>query len=135
MGVALVHTILLVEDHQAVRAALYAWLLVTFPGYRVIMTSNGEEAVTMSEALSPDVVIMDLSLPGISGIEASRLIKNHSPESHIIILTIHEEEAYRIDAASAGASAFVAKRLMQSQLLPTIQKFLPPVDSAELGQI
>ena len=125
--------ILIVEDHDTVRTSLYAWLSVSFPDHRVIAIGSGEEAVAVSETLSPDVVVMDISLPGISGIEAARLIKNHSHESHIIILTIHEEEAYRADAASAGASAFVAKRLMQRQLLPTIQKYLPPADKGEPG--
>ena len=125
--------ILIVEDHEPVRTSLYAWLSVSFPDHEVVATGSGEEAAAMSESISPDVVVMDISLPGISGIEAARLIKNRSHESHIIILTIHEEEAYRADAASAGASAFVPKRLMQRQLLPTIQKFLPLADKGEPG--
>lgn len=125
-------TILLVEDHRAVRETLRVWLSATFPGHLVITTSSGEEAVHVAATTAVDLVIMDISLPGINGIEATRLIKGHAQESHIIMLTAHEEEAYRIDAASAGASAFVAKRLMHKQLLPAIRKFVPPADGTEL---
>jgi DNA-binding NarL/FixJ family response regulator len=117
--------ILIVEDHPAVRESLHAWLAALFPQDIVIAAASGEEAVSIAATISPNVVIMDITLPGMSGIEATRLVKADVPAAHIIMLTIHEEDVYQMDAADAGASAFISKRLMQTLLLPAIRKFLP----------
>ena len=124
------NTILIVEDHNAVRESLLAWLGSSFPQHEVIATANGEEAVKVAAVTVPDVVVMDISLPGISGIEAAQQIKRHTEEVQVVMLTIHEEQAYQADAEAAGASAFVPKRLMQSMLLPTLKGLLPPVERA-----
>jgi DNA-binding NarL/FixJ family response regulator len=117
--------ILIVEDHDAVRESLHTWLSISFPRYMIVTAASGEEAVEIVRDVSPDVVVMDISLPGISGIETTRRIKHNAPKAQVIMLTIHEERAYQLDAASAGASAFVPKRQMQALLLPLLETFLP----------
>ena len=120
-------TILIVEDHDAVRRSLRDWLEVEFPRCRVIEVASGEQAITLirSEAIeSPRLVVMDISLPGMSGIEATRQIKASLPSAQIVMLTIHEGDTYRADATAAGASAYVPKRTMQTELIPTLAALL-----------
>lgn len=117
-------TIFVVEDHDAVRGSLQDWLEMEFPGYRVIGVASGEEAVGLLGAESPCLVVMDISLPGMSGIEATRQIKSTLPSTQVVMLTIHESESYRTDATLAGASAYVSKRAMQSKLRSTLATLL-----------
>ncbi len=117
-------TILIVEDHDAVRRSLRDWLEVEFPQCRVIEAASGEEAVALIQIESPRLVVMDITLPGMSGIEATRQIKAILPSAQIVILTIHEDDTHRADATAAGASAYVSKRAMQTELLPTLAALL-----------
>jgi DNA-binding NarL/FixJ family response regulator len=117
-------TILIVEDHDAVRRSLRDWLEAVFPQYGFIEAASGEEAVAIAQAKSPQAVIMDIALPRMNGIEATRRIKATVPTAQVVILTIHEDNAYRADAAAAGASAYVPKRVMQTKLLPTLSALL-----------
>ena len=106
-------TILIVEDHDAVRKSLRDWLGVEFPQCRAIEAASGEEAIALIRTESPRLVVMDISLPGMSGIEATRQIKAALPSAQVVMLTIHENDTYRADATAAGASAYVPKRVMQ----------------------
>ncbi|MBC8248786.1 MAG: response regulator transcription factor [Anaerolineales bacterium] len=117
-------TILIVEDHDAVRKSLRDWLEVEFPQCRVIEAASGEEAIALIRIESPRLVVMDISLPGMSGIEATRQIKAALPSAQIVMLTIHEGDAYRANATAAGASAYVPKRVMQTELVPTLAALL-----------
>lgn len=117
-------TILIVEDHDAVRKSLRDWLEGEFPQCRVIEAASGEEAIALIRVESPRLVVMDISLPGMSGIEATRQIKAALPSTQIVMLTIHEGDTYRADATTAGASAYVPKRVMQTELLPTLAALL-----------
>ena len=117
-------TILIVEDHDAVRRSLRDWLKVEFPQCRVIEAASGEEAIVLIQVESPRLVVMDISLPGMSGIEATRQIKAALPSAQIVMLTIHENDTYRADATTAGASAYVPKRVMQTELIPTLAALL-----------
>jgi len=116
--------ILIVEDHDAVRQSLREWLEAVFPQCRVMEAASGEEAVEVAQATSPRVVVMDIVLPQMDGIEATRRIKASVPAAEVVMLTIHEAEAYRADAAAAGASAYVPKSAMQTELIPTLAALL-----------
>jgi DNA-binding NarL/FixJ family response regulator len=116
--------ILIVEDHDAVRRALRDWLEVEFPQYRVIEVASGEEAIALTRSESPRLVVMDITLPGMSGIEATRQIKAILPSAHVVMLTIHDDDTHRAYAAAAGASAYVPKRTMQTELIPTLAALL-----------
>jgi DNA-binding NarL/FixJ family response regulator len=117
-------TILIVEDHDAVRRSLRDWLEVEFRQCRVIEAASGEEAIALIRIESPRLVVMDITLPGMSGIEATRQIKATLPSAQIVMLTVYEGDTYRADAASVGASAYVPKRVMQSRLVPTLAALL-----------
>ena len=116
--------ILIVEDSDSVRRSLREWLEGAFPAYEVIETDTGEKALTITQARAPRIVIMDISLPGISGIEAMKQIKATTSTTQVVVLTVHEEKTFRDDAIAAGASAFVTKRMMQKELLPTLMAIL-----------
>jgi DNA-binding NarL/FixJ family response regulator len=123
-------TILIVEDHDAVRGSLREWLETIFPQCRVIEAASGEEAVALAQANFPSLVVMDIGLPQMNGIEATRRIKVSVPSAQIVILTTHEDDLHRADAKVAGASAFVPKRRVQTKLIPTLVALLPGPDGS-----
>lgn len=117
-------TILIVEDHDSVRNSLIDWLCAVFPKINVIGTKTGEEALNIVKKIIPKIVIMDINLPGINGIEATKLIKKLQPHTKITILSVYEDEAYKNDAYIAGASIYIPKRLMHTDLIPAIKSLL-----------
>jgi len=122
--------ILIVEDHDAVRRSLRGWLEAVFPRCSVIEAVDGEQAVALAQASPPRLVLMDIGLPGMNGIEATRRIKTVVPTAQVVILTIHEDQAYRADGVAAGASAYVPKTRVQTTLLPTLMALLPEPDDS-----
>lgn len=123
--------ILIVDDNDSVRKSLRHWLEGAFPKYQFIEATTGEQAIDIAQARTPCAVIMDIRLPGMNGIEATRRIKATMPTTQVVILTIHEEKAFRNDAASAGASAYVPKRIMRKKLLSTLATVLAAQEKAE----
>jgi DNA-binding NarL/FixJ family response regulator len=85
---------------------------------------DGEEAVRSTRDLNPDIVLMDITMPRINGLDASRKIKTFRPQTKIIILTVHSESEYKPVALQSGADAFIAKKRLGSDLLPTIRRVL-----------
>jgi DNA-binding NarL/FixJ family response regulator len=94
----------------------------------VIEASSAEEALALVPVEAPRLVVMDISLPGMSGIEATRQIKAVLPSTKVVMLTIYEGDSYRADATMAGASAYVPKRAMQTELMPTLAALLANSD-------
>ncbi len=120
-------SILIVDDHEKVRRALRKLLEVKFSQYQVIEASSGEEAVTLTLAEEPQLIIMDITLPGMSGIEATRRIRATSSSPPVVMFTVHEDDIYREEAQDAGAIAYVAKHALKSELLPQLSALLTPV--------
>jgi two-component system response regulator NreC len=87
----------------------------------VAETDNARDALTAVKALNPDVVLMDIGLPDISGIEAARLIKESSPDVEVVALTIHEDKEYFFKMLDAGASGYVPKRAAPEELITAIR--------------
>jgi len=116
--------ILIVDDHDVLRKLLETNLHEWFAEVRVLVAADGESAVDFALRERPDAVIMDIALPGMNGIEATRLIKKHLPETPVVILSVHELVAYRDDATAAGADAYVPKRLMQTELCLVLDRLL-----------
>lgn len=117
-------TILIVDDHQALRSSLRDWMETMFPLCRVMEAASGEESIDIANEMTPHVVLMDIGLPGMNGIEAARCIKAAVPGARIVMLTIHEGSSYRADAVEAGACAFVPKRRVQKELIPVLTNLL-----------
>ena len=118
------YCILIVDDHDQVRCLLKEWLETVFPDFGVEEAKSGEEAVVVAQAKLPKLVIMDIGLPQMDGIRTAQLIKESVPTAKVVILTMHEEEQYRKNAFESGVSAYVPKRLMQTDLLPTLSRLL-----------
>ena len=114
--------IILAEDHQVVRAGLKL-LLSGQPDMRVVAeVGTGEEAIQKTRELKPDLVIMDLSMPGMNGLTATVAIKAELPDVKILILTSHEDRSYFREMCQANVSAYVLKRSAGEELLAAIRK-------------
>lgn len=113
--------LLLVDDHEVVRRGL-RMLLENEDDLDIVgEASTGEDAMEMVETLKPDVVIMDITLPDISGIEATRRIKEKNPAVAVVALTIHEDQQYFFEMLQAGASGYVPKRAAPNDLITAIR--------------
>lgn len=113
--------VVLVDDHAIVRTGL-RMLFQTEPDIAIVGEADGgEAAIAAVTALKPDVVVMDIAMPGMSGIEATRRIKAVSPETAVLALTMHEEEPYFFQMLEAGASGYVPKRAAADDLVSAVR--------------
>lgn len=112
--------LLLVEDHEVVRTGL-RMLLGGQPDLQIVgEAGDAAGALKLTQKLAPDIVIMDISLPDVSGIEATRRLKLAFPAVAVIALTIHEDEQYFFNMLQAGASGYVPKRAAPEDLITAI---------------
>lgn len=113
--------IVLVDDHEIVRAGLR--LLIQAQGDMEIVgeAENGQQAIELCRKASPDVVVMDITMPGPSGLEVTRQIKQQYPDINVLALTIHEGEQYFFEMLNAGASGYVPKRAAPTDLVAAIR--------------
>ena len=123
-------TILIVEDHDELRETLLEWLKSVFTDCTFLVAGSGEKAVELAEAHHPAIVLMDIQLPGINGIEAIRRIKEISPQTQALILSVMDASTYREDAMAAGAGAYINKNHMHAELIPALTKLLPSQTAA-----
>jgi NarL family two-component system response regulator LiaR len=115
-------SILITDDHALVRQGIRAFLELQ-PDIIVIgEADSGEAAVRMAAELVPDVVLMDLVMPGIGGVEATRQVKQVSPHSQIIVLTSYHEDEYIFPALRAGALSYVLKDVGPDELADTVRR-------------
>lgn len=115
-------SILLVDDHPLFRKGVRA-LLEAKPGYRVIgEVANGCEAVAFTRTSQPAVVFMDIDMPEMNGLEATRIIKKEFPQTSIVILTVSDYDSVLFDAIKAGASGYLLKNLEPDDLYGTLEK-------------
>jgi len=113
--------VLIADDHDIVRAGI-RMLLDAQPDMAVIgEASNGKEAIEMSDSMVPDVILMDISMPGTTGIEATRAIKKTNSQIEIVGLTMHAEDRYFFQLLQAGASGYVVKGAAPQQLLDAVR--------------
>ena len=113
--------ILLADDHGVMRAGLRA-LLEAAPGIDIVEEAgNGEEAIHLAGELNPDILLLDIGMPGIGGIEATRRLKQSFPQMKVLILTAYEDESLLREAVTAGASGYIIKRAAQEELIAAIQ--------------
>jgi DNA-binding NarL/FixJ family response regulator len=114
-------TVLLVDDHPLVRAGLTNLIGTTDDLQIVGEAAGGEQAVVMADDLEPEVVLMDLSMPGMDGVEATRLILSAHPEIRVVVLTSFADEARVSDALAAGAIGYLLKDCDAREVLAAIR--------------
>jgi DNA-binding NarL/FixJ family response regulator len=113
--------ILLADDHEMVRHGV-RYLLESEPGWEVCgQAATGREAVEMAQQLHPDVVVLDLSMPDLNGLDATRQIQRTAPQCQVLILTMHESEDMVRDALAAGARGYVLKSDAGSDLVNAVR--------------
>ncbi len=113
--------ILIVDDVPQVRRELRT-LLPLLAAFDIVgEAKNGQEAIDLAAALQPDVIIMDVELPIMDGLAATRIIKKQRPHCRVVVLSIHSDETVRAEAKSAGADDFVDKGAPLAGLLKAIQ--------------
>ncbi len=113
--------ILLVDDHDIVRAGLEA-ILSAEPDFQIVgVARSGQEALALLEKTAPDVVLMDITMPDMDGLEATRRIKMSCEQVKVLALTIHEGQDYFFAMLQAGASGYVPKRAASEDLISAIR--------------
>lgn len=111
--------VLVADDHQLLRQALRRALEDN--GLTVVgEAADGEEAVRLAESLRPDIVVMDVTMPIMGGIEATSIVHEHLPNIRIVVLTMHDEHSLIVQAIDAGASAFLNKDCSLQQVVETV---------------
>jgi DNA-binding NarL/FixJ family response regulator len=113
--------ILIADDHQLVRESLVAVLVAADCFQVVAQVSNGQAALAMCAECDPDVAVIDLSMPGLSGLEVVRRLRELCPRTRCLVLTMHDDEEYLLYAVRAGAAGFMLKDSPVSELIDAIR--------------
>jgi DNA-binding NarL/FixJ family response regulator len=130
--------VMIVDDHLVVREGLKQLLEVDDEIQVIAEASSGLECVRQLDKHSPDLIFMDVRMPGISGIETTRLIHQKYPSIKIIVLTIYDDDQYVTEAIQAGANGYVLKKVQREELIQIIrlvmddQAFLDPSVTAKI---
>ncbi|MFY9174110.1 MAG: response regulator transcription factor [Peptococcia bacterium] len=113
--------IVIVDDHPLVREGLRKVLALDDELLVLDEAGDGQGAINVARSLKPDIILMDINMPGTNGIEATKVIKREMPFVGIIALTIHEEEEYIMELVKAGVSGYVLKDISPKRLIETIK--------------
>ena len=119
--------IMVIEDHPATLAALMRLFDSSLPGCALLGAESAEQALSLCASVAPHMVIMDIALPGMSGIEATRQIKARFPETLVVMHSSYDMPIYREASTAAGASAFIGKAKIASNLVTVVSRLLPAV--------
>lgn len=115
-------SILIADDHEVVRNGIRSYL-ETLPDFQVVgEASSGEEALIMVAELIPDIVLLDLIMPGMDGIETTRRIKQTSPRTQVVVLTSYHEDVHIFPALKAGAIAYILKDMKMEKLSEVLHR-------------
>ncbi len=114
--------IIIIDDHALVREGLRKLLELEKDIEVLDIAGDGQGAINMTRKLKPDVILMDINMPGTNGIEATKVIKGEFPDIGIVALTAHEEEEYVLDLVRAGVSGYVLKDICPEKLVETIKE-------------
>lgn len=113
--------LMLVDDHEVVRTGLKSFL-DTQEGMQVVAeASSGAQAIRLIAETQPDVVVMDITMPDMDGLEATRQIKSLAPQCHVLALTVHEDKEYLFEMLAAGASGYLTKIAAADELVAAIR--------------
>jgi two-component system response regulator NreC len=112
--------LMLVDDHEVVRVGLKSFLH-TQEGFSVVAeAANGEQAIEKALQINPDVILMDISMPEMDGLEATRRLRNLCPDSLVLALTVHDDKQYFMQMLAAGASGYITKQSASDDLVEAI---------------
>ena len=114
-------TVILVDDHDVVRTGLRSFLNTQEDVKVVAEARNGEEALLRAEEMKPDLIIMDITMPGMDGLEATRQLKARNPDCLVLALTVHEDKQYFMEMLAAGASGYITKQAAADDLVAAIR--------------
>ena len=124
--------LMLVDDHEVVRTGLRTFL-ETQKGMQVVAeASDGQEAIRLAMEIRPQVIVMDLTMPGLGGVEATRKIVQLCPDCKVLVLTVHTDQQYFYEMMGIGAAGYVTKQAAADELVEAIravasgQVYLPP---------
>ncbi len=113
--------VLIADDHAIVREGLRA-LIEVQPDIEVVAeATNGDEAVSKTQEVQPDIVLMDITMPGMNGLEATQQIRQHNPDVRVLVLTMHESDDYFFRTLEAGASGYFIKGGSSSELISALR--------------
>jgi two-component system response regulator NreC len=131
--------VLIADDHAGLRGALRA-LVGLEPDLEVVADADGgQAAVRLAHELAPDVIVMDLSMPDLNGIDATRLIRAETPDARVVTLSAHLDRTLLDLVWAAGAAGYVLKDAAHDELVPAIravargERYVSPVVARELG--
>lgn len=114
--------LLIADDHALVRSGLRS-MLQREPGVEIVGEArNGREAVELCRSLEPDLVLMDVRMPEMDGLEATRAIKQECPGTGVLMVTMHENRDYMLEATKAGAAGYVLKDALRNELISAIRR-------------
>ena len=121
-GTAVPMRLLIADDHALVRSGLRT-MLRREPGIEIVgEAENGREAVELCRSLVPNIVLMDVRMPEMNGLEATRVIKLECPETVVLMVTMHENRDYMLEAAKAGAAGYVLKDAPREELVSAVRR-------------
>lgn len=132
--------ILIVDDHRTFAEALGVVFRLE-KDFRVVLAGNGLDAVATAERLHPDVVLMDLEMPGMGGVEAIRRVRSASSSTRVLVLSGHDDDLAKALALEAGAAGFVSKFLSLDELPDLVRQvgrgdtLIAPQEAARLGRV
>ncbi len=118
--------ILVVDDDQSFRQHLREFLEIAPDMVVIGEAGDGEEAIAKAAQLKPDIVLMDIRMGGLNGLNTTRLLKAELPAMRVVVLSRYDVQEYREAATSSGASSYVVKRALFTDLLPTIRQVFTP---------
>jgi DNA-binding NarL/FixJ family response regulator len=125
--------LLIADDHALVRSGLRS-MLQREPGVEIVGEArNGREAVALCCSLEPDLVLMDVRMPEMDGLEATRAIKQECPGTGVLMVTMHENRDYMLEATKAGAAGYVLKDASRNELISAMRRVVdaePPSSQA-----
>lgn len=113
--------VILVDDHDVVRTGLHSYLNTQEDVKVIAEARTGQEALQRAAELNPDLVIMDITMPGMDGLEATRRLKADHPEILVLALTVHEDKEYFMEMLAAGASGYITKQAAADDLVAAIR--------------
>jgi CheY-like chemotaxis protein len=117
-------TILIIDDNKNLGKIIQDWLKIVFPDCAIAAVLSGVDAIDFFAIEQPNIVIMDINLSGINGIEATRQLKNKYPLTKIIFLSFFDDDVHRSAAFSVGASGYVVKSKINIDFIPLLTKLI-----------